>query len=125
LDFGAGDSRYVNEPASDLTPERLFEREWAITLLDHVMARLRAEHEIAGKLAQFERLKHFITGRSADSSYAEAAKNLGISETAALKAASRLRQRYRAILQEEIAHTLADPSAVDEELRAMFRILSN
>ena len=124
LDFGAGDSRYSNEPASGLTPERLFDREWAISLLDHVMAQLRQEFIDTGKKPQFDCLKEFIAGRNPNTSFADAAQTLGISESAAMTAASRLRKRYRALLWAEIANTLADPSETEDELRSIVKILS-
>ena len=123
IDFIAADSRYANEPIDNLTPERLFEKQWAITLLDQVMAQLRNEFVQAHKLSQFNVLKNFIAGRNGDTSYANAAKELGISEGAAMAAASRVRKRYRTLLRSEISQTLADPGEVDAEVRHLFDVL--
>ncbi|MCO6455677.1 MAG: sigma-70 family RNA polymerase sigma factor [Pirellulaceae bacterium] len=125
LDFAAGDSRYALEPHHELTAERLFERQWAITLLDQVLARLRQEFAAAGRLPEFEQLKPFLAGRSAETSYAEVAAALGVSEGAAMAAGSRLRKKYRSLLREEVAQTLADPSDVDAELLELFAILAS
>ena len=86
LDFAASESRQSFEPADDWTPERLFERQWVITLLDHVMSRLQAECAAAGKSEHFEQLKGLLAGRSAEISVAEAAAALGLSEEAARQA---------------------------------------
>jgi hypothetical protein len=114
------DSRYRFEPAHDLTPERLFERKWAMTLLDLVLGRLRDEYAAEGKSAQFELLRHFIGGNHAESSYAEAAGELDMSEGAAKVAAHRLRRRYRDLLRQELAQTVADPADVDDEISWLF-----
>lgn len=125
LDFESGDTRYALEPHHDLTAERLFERQWAIALLDHVLARLRDEFSQAGKLSEFEQLKPFLAGRTAEATYAQAAAALGISESTAMTAGSRLRKRYRALLREEVAQTLADPREADAELQELFTILGS
>jgi RNA polymerase sigma-70 factor (ECF subfamily) len=122
LDLAGGESRLNLEPAHDLTPERLFERQWVLTLLDLVMQRLRHECEAAGKGAQFERFKQVLTGGQEKLPYAEAAAELGMSEVAARQAASRLRKRYRELLREEVAQTVAEPEDVDDEIRSLFAV---
>jgi RNA polymerase sigma factor (sigma-70 family) len=122
LDFGAADSRYRREPADPATPERLFERHWALALLDAVLGRLRAEYKAADKAPVFEALNVYLTGDSGRP-YSEAARDLGMAEGAVKVAVHRLRSRYRALLREEIGQTLDDPSAVDDEIRALFRAL--
>jgi RNA polymerase sigma factor (sigma-70 family) len=123
LDFRAGDSRYDREPAHAWTPERLFERQWALTLLEQVLAALRAEYAADGKEELFDRLKVYLTGETA-ASYADCAPALGMSEGAIKVAAHRLRARYRALLRWEVAQTVADPAEVDDEIRRLFDALA-
>lgn len=99
LDFESAEYRYALEPADADTPERLFERKWAEALLERVMRQLDEEQVRAGKGKHFEILRVFLTGRSASVSYATAARQLGVSEGAAMVAAHRLRRRYRDILR--------------------------
>ena len=120
LDFHRGESRLRHEPAYGETPERHYERQWALTLLDRVLARLRERYATAGKQRQFETLKQFLTG-AADISYADAARELGKSENAAKTAAHRLRKEYRALLHEEIAQTVSSTQDVEDEIHALFR----
>jgi RNA polymerase sigma factor (sigma-70 family) len=123
LNFQQEDSKQSLEPADTLTPERLFERQWVLALLDQVMARLRAEHVKAGKQRIFDRLKGSLSGADAESSLAEIAAELGISANAAKVAAHRLRKRYRELLRAEVAQTLADPQEIDDEIRQLFAAL--
>ena len=125
LDFDAGESRLSLEPASDQTPEWLFERQWTITLLDQVLMRLQTEQEVAGKGRQFETLKQFLTGGREEASYADVAEELGMSAGAVKVAAHRLRQRYRELLRAEVAQTVAVPEEVDDEIRRLFETLGN
>ena len=118
LDFAAQDSSDDNF-TTDLTAERLYERQWAITLLNRVMTRLQREMERSGKGQQFQALKELIGG-SGDSSYAAAASELHISESAARMAASRMRGRYRELLRDEIAQTVSAPEEIDDEVRHLF-----
>jgi len=120
LDIRHGEARYALEPIDRQTPERLFERQWAETLLDRVMDRLRDEFASAGKQQQFEQLKGFLTGRNAAVSYAEVALQLHMSEGAAMVASHRMRRRYRELLRTEIAQTVADPAEVEDEIRRLF-----
>jgi len=123
IDLDSGESRYLREPADNLTPERVFERRWAETLLDRVTAQLRNESTRAGKSAHFDQLKVFLTGRTASASYAEVAAKLGLTDGAAMVAAHRLRKRFREILLAEIAQTLADPAELDDEINRLFEAL--
>jgi len=123
LDFDAGESRLSLEPVDHLTAERLFERQWALTLLEVVMRRLEAEYAASGKTKQFEVLKDALTGSSERLPYATLGDELDLSEEAARQAASRLRKRYRELLREEVANTLAEPDDVDDEIRGLFAIL--
>jgi RNA polymerase sigma-70 factor (ECF subfamily) len=122
LDFGEADARYQREPAHEATAERLFERRWALALLDAVLIRLRAEYQAAGKLAVFDALQMYLTG-DGDRPYAETAKTAGMTEGAVKVAVHRLRNRYRMLLRDEIGQTLDDPSTIDDEIRALFAAL--
>lgn len=120
LDLAAGESRYCLEPMDELTPERLFERQWALTLLEQVLRRLREESVATGKERQFERLKAFVAGQSSAGAYAAAAEALGVTEGAVKVAVHRFRRRYRELLRSEIAQTVAGPADVDDEIRSLF-----
>lgn len=123
LDFTSGDSRLSFEPAHDWTAERIFDRSWAITLLDHVLARLREEYAGSGRKQLFELLRPYIGGQREDGSLAEIAKSLEMTEGAAKVAAHRLRKRYRELLREELAQTVADESEIDAEIAWLFSAL--
>ena len=120
LDFQDGETRYHREPGHALTPERIFERRWALTLLDRVLGLLQEELAGAGKRHLFDHLKAFVGGDKGSRSYVQVGADLGMSEGAVKVAVHRLRQRYRELLRAEIAQTLADPADVDEELRHLF-----
>ena len=123
IDFEAKESQFTREPAHTWTPERLYERHWALTLLDQVLAQLRQEFQAAGKGKLFEQLKGFLVGDSATATHADAAGKLGMSEGAVKVAAHRLRKRYRELLRQEVAQTVADDNEVEDEIRALFRSL--
>src|SRR5262249_39666150 len=106
LDFAAAESRYCLEPAHIQTPEKLFERRWALSVLDTVLARLRDEMVQGRKEKLFNALKGFLTGEDRATPYRQAATELGMSEGAVKVAVHRLRQRYRELLEEEIGRTL-------------------
>jgi RNA polymerase sigma-70 factor (ECF subfamily) len=125
LDCGAAESRYNEDLAHDMTPERLFERRWALVLLQNVLARLRQEHEQAGKLKLFEQLKPFLAGDGPAFRYAEAAEALRMSTGAVKVAVHRLRGRYRELVHEEIEKTVDDPSLVEAEIRDLFAALES
>jgi RNA polymerase sigma-70 factor (ECF subfamily) len=117
LDENAAESRYKLEPRDELTAEKIYERRWALTLLDQVLARLADEFTAANKATQFETLKCFLSGEAGLPTHAQIAENLGMSEEAVKVAVHRLRKRYRALLRAEIAHTVSDPSEIEEEIR--------
>ena len=125
LDFDSGEARLQLEPQDDATPERLFERRWALSLLDSVMARLQSEHAAAGKARQFERLRDTLVGDRDAQPYAEIGAELGLSTDAARQAARRLRLRYRELLREAVAETVADPAEIDDEIRSLFAALAS
>lgn len=116
LDFESAESRYRREPTDLATPERLYERRWALTLLDRVLGRLEDEHARAGKTELFSGLKDFLTVGQESRPYLQVAEELGMSEGAVKVAMHRLRRRYRELLKDEIAQTVADPAEIDEEL---------
>lgn len=120
LDFSAGESRFTRELADDLTPERLFERQWVLSLLDRVLGQLREDFARDGKLDQFERLKVFIAPQPTAVSHSDVARELAMTEAAVAVAAHRLRRRYRELLRAEIAQTVAGPGEVDDEIRSLF-----
>src|SRR6516165_9668802 len=123
LEFSSGEERYQREPAHDETPERIFERRWALSLLDRVVERLRDEFVQHGRPDHFERLKVFLLGRSA-APYAALAREMNTSEGALKVAIHRLRKRYRELFRQEIADTVADPAAVESELRHLAAVLT-
>ena len=123
VDLEAGESRLSFEPADDMTPERLFERQWVLTLLDLVMRQLETEYRVSGRAEHFERLKGVLAGQSDRLPYAALGAELQISEEAARQAASRLRKRYRELLRAEVSQTLADPGDIDDEIRSLFEVL--
>jgi RNA polymerase sigma-70 factor (ECF subfamily) len=124
LDFHAGEDRYRQiEPVDNMTPERLFERRWALTLLDLVLNRLREEFLANGKLEIFDTLKSCLAGGKAKPAYAEIAERLAMSEGAVKVAVHRMRRRYRTLLEEEIAQTTAGPQAIKEELAELMAAL--
>jgi RNA polymerase sigma factor (sigma-70 family) len=124
LQFDAAEMRYAHEPAQDSSPERSFELRWALTLLEEVLNRLRTDYEQDGKAELFAVLHPCLVGDRTEQPYAEIAKSLGYSESTVKSAVHRLRQRYRQLLREEIADTVAGPEEVEEELRHLFAVLS-
>jgi len=118
------ETRYGHELASDLTPAKLFERRWAMTLFDQALRRLGEECVRAGKGRQFDLLKEFLSSPSNEGAYAEAAKKLGLSERAVAVQVHRLRRRYGELVREEVAHTVAGPEEVEEELHHLLDVLS-
>lgn len=124
LDFGTSEEAYHREPWTDLTPEKIFDRRWAIDLLNLVLSRLADEYAKSGKALLFQRLRPSLTGDAQALAYAEIASELNISADAVTMAVSRLRKRYRELLRQNIADTVASPEDVDDELRHLFAALS-
>lgn len=124
FDWSSGESRFMTEPWHELTPERLFERQWALALLDRVLGRLRDEYVDTQKLKQFDILQPFLSLDRDNANYADAARQLDSTESAVRVAAHRLRKRYRALLRDEIANTVTTPEEVEDELRYLFTVLS-
>ena len=124
LDDESPEQQYLQLAASGLSAQQLFEQQWAMALLDQVLARLRTEFAAAGKGVLFEQLKIFLTGEKRPVSYAELAVELQSKEAALKMAVSRMRQRYGELLRAEIANTVSSPDEVEGELRALFAALS-
>jgi RNA polymerase sigma-70 factor (ECF subfamily) len=124
IDEAFAEGRYAREPADTLTPEAIYHRRWALTLLEETMAALRAEYAEQGKAALFEGLKPMLAGED-EASYAALGERLGLSEGAARVAAFRLRKRYRERLLEIVAASLdvASEAEVDAEITALFKAL--
>jgi RNA polymerase sigma factor (sigma-70 family) len=120
LDEGMAEERFRLEPATDLTPEKLFDRRWALALLDQALRRLEQEWTEDGKSGLFQHLRGFLAEVKGAVPYAEVARQAGISEAAARQAVHRLRRRYRDLLRREIAHTVDRPDEVEDELRHLF-----
>lgn len=119
LDTALAERIDAGEGTSKLTPDALFDRRWALTLLDQAMARLKKED--AG--GNFDQLKECLTAGRGEIDYAALAGAMGVSEGAARVAAHRLRKRYRLVIREEVSHTVADESDVDDEMRALMDAL--
>jgi RNA polymerase sigma factor (sigma-70 family) len=118
------ETRFLAEPADAATPETAFEKHWAVTLLEQVLARLREEFTARGKAAQFERLKTLLWGEKGSPPYPVVAAELGLTVGALKVAVHRLRQRYRELLRAEVAQTVASPEEVDDELRRLITVIS-
>jgi RNA polymerase sigma-70 factor (ECF subfamily) len=124
LDWQDADQRYQINPVDTLSPDKLYDRAWAVTVLEQVITRLRDESAAEGKAELYERLKTYLTVGRSDIPYAQAAATLGLTEGAVRVAVHRLRHRYRELLRREIAQTLTDPAQIDEEMQALFIALA-
>ncbi|MHC4925124.1 MAG: RNA polymerase sigma factor [Planctomycetota bacterium] len=124
LDFDDGEKRYSLEPVEEITPERMFERRWALTLLDRVLGRLRDEYAGSGKAELFDALKPLLGGPGTARPYRDIGEDLEMSEGAVKVAAHRVRKRYRDALRQEIEETVDGPEAVDDEIRHLMAALA-
>ena len=113
----------IPDPAAPV-PDAYFDRQWALTILDRALAALAAEHAAAGKTAQFETLKPWLTGDSEQLSQAEVARQLDLNEGAVKVAIHRLRKRFRELVRAEIAGTVGDAAHVREEMSYLLEVLS-
>ena len=123
LDFQDAEGRYRLELAHDLTPEKIYEREWAMTLLENALNQLRQHYAAANKAALFEELKCFLPGALSRQPYSEVALRLGKSEAAVKMAVSRLQQEYGNLLRAEIKRTVSNPAEEHEELNYLLTVL--
>lgn len=124
FDFEAGERQLAIEPAHHLTPEKLYERRWALLLLESVLKKLREEYRAAGKETLFAELQAQLASDRDTTPYAAIADKLGTSEGAVKVAAHRLRRRYRELLCAEVAQTVDDPDEIDDELRSLLTAVS-
>jgi RNA polymerase sigma factor (sigma-70 family) len=122
FEVASGEERYRFEPLDNETPEHIFERDWAVSLLDRVVSRLKAEFIRHGSLKDFDKLKVVLLGQS-EVPYAELALKMGASEGGLKVTVHRLRRRYRVLFLQEIMETVADPADVDSEIRFLFSAL--
>jgi RNA polymerase sigma factor (sigma-70 family) len=125
LDEIMAEKRYQLEPSTNLTPEKLFERAWAMTLLARTREQLREHYEKAGKRERFEKLECFLPGGYEKKSYSEMGEELGVSEGALRVELHRLKATYRELLRTEIAHTVSTPTEIDEELRHLIEAMQD
>ena len=123
-DGGWAEARYQREEVCELTPERLYERSWALTLLQRVLDSVKAELVAEGRGLLFTAIKDRLMGDPEAGSYAELARQVGAKESALKKTVQRLRHRYGQILRQEVAHTVASPDEVDDELRHLLAVVS-
>lgn len=124
MDTAFAESRYAADQSATLTAENVFDREWALTLLDLTLKRLEAEYSVAGKARDFAVLKGCLAAAHRAIDYGSAAGALEVSEVAARVAVHRLRKRFRELYREEVAQTLPDGAELDEEMRRLARILA-
>ena len=122
LDEAVAEENYLREPHTELTPEEIFERRWAFTVIERAVRRLHEDSERRGRLGQFERLQEFLTG-AGTGTYRKAASDLGMTEDAVKVAVHRLRHRYGEMLRKEVEETVADPAQVDGEIRYLLAVI--
>jgi RNA polymerase sigma-70 factor (ECF subfamily) len=120
IDFARGENRYLVEPADTRTPESIFDREWALALLELVHQKLCERYAHKGQANLFEKLKDLLTGSPTAESYETIAKDLEMTEGAVRVAVHRLRRRFGELLRAEIAQTVADEDEIDDEIRFLF-----
>lgn len=125
LDREAAEARYAQEPQHGSTPEMIYDRRWALTILEQALGRLEQECEAEGKIQNFRLLKQFLMQGEATLSQAELAKELGLTPAAAKVAAHRLRRRFRELLRAEIAQTVSSRSEIEDELRYLFSVITS
>jgi RNA polymerase sigma factor (sigma-70 family) len=125
LDEIMAEKQYQLEPSTDVTPEKQFERAWALALLARVREQLREHYEKAGKRERFEKLECFLPGGHEKRSYAEVGQELGVSEGALRVELQRLKATYRQLLRTEIAHTVSTPAEIDAELRYLIAVMQD
>jgi RNA polymerase sigma factor (sigma-70 family) len=124
IDVAAAEARYQRALAHDETPERLYDRQWCLTLLERVLDELRERYAADGRERVFDRLRGFLSGQGDPGRLAEAARDLDMSIAAVKVAAHRLRHRYRDALRAHIANTVASEEEIDDERRYLLKTLS-
>jgi RNA polymerase sigma-70 factor (ECF subfamily) len=124
LDEQDSEARYLCEPTTETDPAKAFEQRWAATLLNNVLKRLQAEFGARGRGDLFDLLQAHLWGDPDSIPYPELAERFGVTLANVKTTAHRLRQRYRELLREEIAHTVALPCQIDEEIRHLMQVVS-
>ena len=124
LNEPAGEDGYLLEPVDELTPDQVFERRWAQTIVQAALDRLREEYIARGQTALFELLQDYQPGEPDGRSYVQMGADLGMTEAAVKSAVQRMRQRHRELLREEIAHTVTRPEEIEDELRHFRALLA-
>ena len=125
IDIENAERRYSLEPVHGMTPEKVFERRWALTLIERVTERLRAEAGKAKKTKLFEALSPYVVGEGGAESYAGVARSLKMTEGAVKTAVHRLRKRFRSALRDEIADTVSDPADIEDEIRYLIEVIGS
>lgn len=125
IDLESAEGRYSLEPVSDLSPERVFEKSWALAVLEQTTARLEAEFKSMNKQKLFSRLRVYLGGEGDSAPYRNAAADLDMTEDAVKSAVYRLRRRYRQLLRNEIAQTVISNEQIDEEIQDLFAAVSS
>lgn len=123
LDGMTAEERYRHEPADTLTADQIYDRRWALDLIDNAKRRLREEYVRLGKAERFTRLERFLSGMDRGVDYTAAAGELGLSEAAVRQEAHRFKKQFGQLLREEVAHTVAQPDEVAEELRYLIDVV--
>ncbi|MBA3960951.1 MAG: sigma-70 family RNA polymerase sigma factor [Chthoniobacterales bacterium] len=123
LDEMGAEDGIETDTADRVTPELIYERRWASTVLEHVLSRLKEEYRAAGNAGIFEALKQLLPDEPGARSQADIARQLGMKANAVRQAFYRFRQRYQSLLREEIAHTVTSPSEVEDELRHLISVV--
>jgi RNA polymerase sigma-70 factor (ECF subfamily) len=123
LEIDGAEHRYSSHLADQQTPERLFEREWALTLIARVNEQVRAAFVREGRVEYFDRLKPFLPGNESGSPLSQIAGELGMTESALKVAIHRLRRRYREVFRTEISELVSEPSEIDDEVQHLLQIL--
>jgi DNA-directed RNA polymerase specialized sigma24 family protein len=119
---GDAEERFIAEPASQLTPEKIFDARWALMLMERAFTRIRDEYAASGKAELFEALKPFLAAESGDEGYAKPAHDLGMSASHVAVLVHRLRRRFRDCVCAEVADTVANPADVESEMRELFGV---
>ncbi len=125
LDWASAEQRFDLEPATHAAPDKLFEKQWALTLLAEVLNRLEREYQTEAGADLFAALKQTLMGVRESQPYAELARSMGMNESAVKVAVHRLRKRYRELIRAEIANTLDHSEDVESEMRHLFQVLAD
>lgn len=125
LNFEDAEARYALEPVSELSPEKVFDKSWVLTLLEQTMTRLETELAGMSKQKLFDTLKVYLAGKGTSVPYRDVATQLNMTEDAVKAVVYRMRRRYREILRAEIAQTVATSDQIDEEIRGLFATLAH